>query len=164
MKKLLLILSLVIVSKSYSQKIALFDPAFTKPIIYTDSLTVEQTKNYFPVSIENFDTLYASLNYLKNMLKVRQRAKMQSFEFRSGSTSITTRRVPHAYGDRYSIMAKTKIGEVESNFLVSDFNKSNAQNLFRIERLMSYMETNKSLFKAPNEITPKFYNVIVITD
>ncbi len=164
MKKFLLIISFAIASNSYSQQIALIDPAFTKPIIYTHSVTVEQTRNFFPVSIENLDTLYASLNYLKNMLKVRQRSKMQSFEFKAGSTSITTKRVPHAYGDRYSIIAKTKIGEVESNFLVSDFNKPNAKNLFRIERLMSYMETNKSLFKAPNEITPKFYNVIVITD
>jgi len=147
-----------------AQKIALMDPEFIKPIIYTDSVTVEQTRNYFPVSIENFDTLYASLNYLKNMLKVRQRAKMKSFDFKAGSTTIQTKRVPFAYGDRYRITAKTKINEVESNFIISDFSKSNAQNAVRIEKLMTYLEKNKSLFKGVNEIMPKFYNVMVITE
>ncbi len=147
-----------------SQKIALMDPEFVRPILYTDSVTVEQTKDYFPVSIENFDTLYASLSYLKMMLKVRQRAKMKSFEFKAGSTTIQTKRVPFAYGDRYRIAAVTKINEVESNFIISDFSKSNAQNASRIEKLMAYIEKNRSLFNGVNEIMPKIYNVIVITE
>jgi hypothetical protein len=140
------------------------DPEFIKPILYTDSVTVEQTRDYFPISIENFDTIYASLNYLKTMLKVRQRAKMKSFDFKAGSTTIETKRVPFAYGDRYRITAVTKINEVESKFILSDFSKSNAQNVYRIEKLMAYIEKNRSLFKGVNEIIPKFYNVIVITE
>lgn len=163
--KALIFTSILFVSLSLkAQKIALFDPTFKKPILYTDSVTVEQTKNYFPVSIENFDTVYASLKYLKNMLNIRQRSKMKSFDFKAGNTVISTERVPHAYGDRYFIVAKTKVGEVESNFIVSDYNRKNSDNVNRIKKLMAYMQTNKSLFKAPNEITPKIYNVVVITD
>jgi hypothetical protein len=148
-----------------SQKIALFDTKFTQPIIFTDSVTLEQiTKGYFPVEVNNFDTLYANLNYIKNMLSKRQRAKMKSFELRAGNTILTISRVPFAYGDRYSTIAKTKIKELESDYVLTDFNKKNSDNLFKIERLMSYMKNNKELFKAPNEITPKIYNVVTITE
>lgn len=165
MKKLFLILSLIIATNGWAQKVALFDTKFIQPIIFTDSVTVEQTtKGYFPVGIDNFDTLYANLNYIKNMLSKRQRAKMKSFELRAGNTTLTVSRVPFAYGDRYSTIAKTKIKELESNYILTDFNKKNSDNLYKIERLMSYMKNNKELFKAPNEITPKIYNVVIITD
>ena len=148
-----------------SQKIALFDTKLIQPIIFTDSLTVEQTtKGYFPVEVSNFDTLYANFNYIKNMLSKRQRAKMKSFELRSGNTILTISRVPFAYGDRYLTIAKTKIKELESDYVLTDFNKKNSDNLFKIERLMSYMKNNKELFKAPNEIIPKIYNVVTITE
>ncbi len=72
------------------QKIALLSTDFKRPIIYTDSLTVEQISNaLFPVSVENFDTLYANLDYIHSMLKKVQRSKMKSFELHSGSTIIS---------------------------------------------------------------------------
>ncbi len=124
-------------------------------------MTVEQTtKGYFPVDVQNFDTLYANLNYIKNMLSKKQRSKMKSFELRAGSTIVTVKRVPFAWGDRYLTTAKTKINELESDYVVTSFKISNSDNLSKIERLMSYTKNNKELFKAPNEITPKIYNVI----
>lgn len=164
MKPILFILLLTLTANGWSQKVALFDTKLTQPIIFTDSVTVKQIKGYFPVDVNNFDTLYANLNYIKNMLSKRQKAKMKSFELRAGNTILTVSRVPFAYGDRYSTIAKTKIKELESNYTLTDFNKRNSENLYKIERLMSYMKNNKELFKAPNEITPKIYNVVIITE
>jgi hypothetical protein len=165
MKKILIILLHLFATKGIAQKIALFDVNFKRPIIYTDSVTVQQTTTgLFPVGVENFDTLYANLDYIHSMLQVRQRAKMKSFELHAGSTTISIKRVPFAYGDRYLIIGKSKLGEVESNFNFASIDRSNAKNAVRIKQFMTYMKTNKDLFKAPNDIHPKMYNVIVITE
>jgi hypothetical protein len=163
MKKVLLLLLLPMITSG--QKIALINRDFKQPIIYTDSITVQQiSSGLFPVSVENFDTLYANLTYIHSMLEVRQRSKMKSFELHSGSTIIAVKSVPFAYGDRYLSIAKTKIGEIESVFYLTRADLSNAKNANRIETLMKYMKANKDLFKAPNDIQPKIYNVIVITE
>jgi len=165
MKVLLLCLSFLFSISLNAQKIALLDKEFQKPIIYTDSVTVEQiTTGYFPLSVENFDTMYANLKYIDKMLKIRQRAKMVSFELRAGSTTLKIDRIIFAYGDKYDIVAKTKVGEVESNFLLVSSKTSEKKSAKRVERLMDYMSKNKSLFKSPNEIQPKLYNIIVVTD
>ena len=148
-----------------AQKVALLDKSLKKPIIYTDSVTVEQvSKGYIPVEVKNIDSLYANLNYLMDMLNVRQRSKMQSFELRAGGTTIFIVRVPYAYGDRYNITMKSKIGEVESNSTISNQKKMNTDNAIRLQELMNYISKNISNFKPPNEITPKIYNIQVITD
>ena len=165
MRLLLLFFSLFIALNLQSQKIALLSSDFKKPIIYTDSVTVEQiSSGYFAVSTENFDTLYANLKYLKEMLKIRQRSKMQSFELRAGSTIIYIERIPAAYGDLFNIIVTTKIGEINSVLTLSNPKKSENKNAHKIEDLMSYINTNKSLFKSPYEIHPKMYNIVVITE
>jgi len=80
---------------SFGQKVALLDMKLKQPIIYTDSITVEQiTKYLVPVEVKNFDTLYANLKYIKGMLDIGQRSKMESFELRAGSTKIIIQRIP----------------------------------------------------------------------
>lgn len=148
-----------------AQKVALIHTEFKQPIIYTDSVSVQQiTSGYFALEVSAVDTFYAGLKYLKEMLEVRQRAKMQSFQFKSGNTTIHVERVPFAYGDRYNITIRTKMNEVTSAFSLATKDVSNAKNAKKIKSLMDHIAENKSLFKAPNEIHPKFYEVIVITD
>lgn len=150
---------------SFCQKIALINTSFKQPIIYTDSLTVEQiSSGLFPVSAENFDTLYANLDYIHSMLKKLQRSKMKSFELQSGSTTITIQRVPFSNGDRYISVAKTKINELEAKYNLTPVDQSNTKNANRIEKFMDYMKKNKDLFKVPYAIHPKIYNVVVITE
>jgi hypothetical protein len=152
-------------TKLDAQKIALIHKEFKQPIIYTDSVSVQQiTSGYFALEVSAVDSFYAGLKYLKEMLSVRQRAKMQSFQFRSGNTIIHVDRVPFAYGDRYNITVKTKVNEVTSVFDIASKDASNSKNAKRIGNLMDHITQNKSLFKAPNEIHPKFYEVVVITD
>lgn len=160
-----LILSLLVLSFSVanSQKIALLNTNFKSPIIYTDSVTAEQVSNLFPVPVDEFDTLCANLEYLNQMLQVRQRSKLQSFELHSGNVIISVSRVPFSYGDRYLIKA-VSFGDVTSSLNLSDINKTNKKNSENLERLIAYIKSNKSLFKSPYEVHPKIYNAVVITE
>ena len=161
----ILFLFFLLPTSIFAQKIALLNTDFKSPIIYTDSVTVQQTvSGLFPVSINDFDTLYANLEYIKKMLSIRQRSKMKSFELRAGQTEITIKRVPFPNGDRYLITASTSVDEIKSNFQIIDLNKSNKNNAERVEKIMEYLKTNKSLFKKPTGIHPKIYNVVVITN
>ena len=116
------------------------------------------------MGVDDFDTLYSNLEYINKMLSVRQRAKMRSFELRSGATTLKISRVPRANGDRYLIRATSKIGEVESNFNLLDIRRSNKNNSERLEKIIAYLKSNKSLFREPYPIHPKIYNVVVITE
>lgn len=147
------------------QKIALLDKSFKQPILFTDSLTVQQVKkNYFPIGAKDFDTLYANLTYIEEVLSKRQRAKMESFELRAGFTRMKIERVPMAYGDRYRIIFNTSINEVNSVYTFSNGEDSNKDVVENVKRLKKYMKTDQSLFTAPYEIHPKVYNIVVITD
>ena len=150
---------------SFGQKIALLDKARKQPILFTDSLTVEQVKKtYFPVGTKDFDTLYANLTYLEEVLSKRQRAKMEAFELRAGYTKIQVDRIPMAYGDRYRILFNTSVNEVKSLYTFSNGEESNKDVVENIKMLKKYMKTNQSLFTNPFEIHPKIYNVVVISD
>ncbi len=147
------------------QKIALLDKVFKQPILFTDSLTVQQVKkNYFPIGSKDFDTLYANLTYIEEMLSKRQRAKMESFELRAGNTRMKIERVPMAYGDRYRIVFNTSINEVNSVYTFSNGEDGNKDVVENVKKLKKYMKTNQSLFTAPYEIHPKVYNIVVISD
>lgn len=165
MKIILLFLCLSFCLSLSAQKIALIHRSFKQPITYTDSLTVEQVRSgFFPLVVNDVDTFYANLRYLYKMLKTRQRAKMESFELNSGSTFINSARVPMAYGDRYDIIANTKVGEVLAQMKLSSNALPNKKNARRIKDMMDYISKNKSLFSAPTEIHPRIYYLQVITD
>ena len=150
---------------TYGQKIALLSSNHKTPILYTDSITVNQIKQgYFPVSSENFDTLYANLTFLSNMMSERQRSKMQSFSLKAGNTVIEIARLPFAYGDRYTAVAITKIGNTTAKMDLIDPKKSNKNNTKEIKQLMNYLFTNNSYFKGPKEIVPVITEIVVITE
>ncbi len=158
-----LLLLLLIPAFGSSQRIALLSKDYKKPILYTDSVTVEQMVNYFPVEIKSFDTLYASLNYLKQLLTVRQRSKMQSFEFHCGFTVIKTEKIIHAYGDHFRVTARSKVHEISSSIRLAHDADNNKTNSRRIARLMEYMQTNKSLFTSPSEMQPVMKQIVMIS-
>src|SRR5687768_3924047 len=96
MKTLIFAVSILWASYCYAQRIALIDKNFKQPILFTDSISAEQIKSgYFPIEITNLDTFYANVKYINDILKIRQRAKMQSFELRVGSSAIKVSRVPY---------------------------------------------------------------------
>ncbi len=146
-------------------KFALIDKEYKIPILFTDSVSVEQiSKGFFPVENKNIDTLIANIQYLISMLTVRQRAKMESFELRASNTIFKTTRVPFAYGDRYNTMLESVVGELTGKLLLINSEISNKKNAQKLDKLLKYLKSNQSFFKEPNEITPKLYNVVVQTD
>src|SRR5215203_2330029 len=98
-----------------SQKYALIDINTKLPILYTDSVSVEQvSRGYFPVEKNSIDTFLANINYISGLIKQGTRAKMESFDLISGATKLTVKRVPYAYGDRYEVIGESKAGEVKA--------------------------------------------------
>lgn len=95
------------------------------------------------------------------MLEKRRRAKMQSFELKFGLTTIKLF-VPYAYGDRFNIKAETSNGTITSIYRLS--NSENKENSKRLSKLIKYIQQNSTAFQFPYEITPKMYNVVVITE
>lgn len=162
--KLLLLLLLPVFGIGQG-KYALLDKKLKLPILYTDSVTVEQIKKgFFPVENKNIDTLISNLQYLADMVSKRQRAKMQRFELRQASTVFEIERVPFAYGDRYNSRAVTQVGELSAFINILNSNLSNRENMAKVDRLLRYLESNKSFYTKPYEITPKIYNIVVITE
>lgn len=163
MKKILTLFLIVPFGLS-AQKIALLNTDLKSPIVYTDSVTVEQAGHLFPVNTKDFDTLYANLDYLNKMISVRQRSKMKSFELHAGNVVIKTSRVSFSNGDRYIIKAMSFENNIQSVLTISDAAQSNKKNSKRIQNIMDYLKSNKSLFNKPYGIHPKFYNVVVVTE
>ena len=54
--------------------------------------------------------------------------------------------------------------EIESIFSLTDIDKSNSKNSAYIGKVMGYILNNFSLFKSPDQIQPKIYEVKVISD
>jgi hypothetical protein len=162
MKSLLLVLFLPLYL--FSQKYALISKSLKQPIIYTDSLTVEQLRGNFAFEVKSYDTLYASLVYLKNMLSERKRSKMQSFDFKSGATTLSIERIPFAYGDRFKIIGTTQSNNIESVFKIGNGINNNKATLDRLNKLIAYLKRNNEIFTEPYQIHPKMYNVVVVTE
>lgn len=147
---------------SHGQKIALLSKDFKSPILYTDSLTVEQVSSgRFAVAVSDLDTLIGSLTYLRNLLQELTRSKLQSWEFRSGRTSIQVNRIPLAYGDRYAILAVSKFDEISSTLNLST-EKNNKRNADKINRMLSYIAKNRTVLREWYEVKPKMYQVVII--
>lgn len=165
MKRFTFTILILCTLSSYSQRISLLDKNFKQPILFTDSISAEQIKSgYFPIETNNLDTFYSNVKYIIDMLKIRQRAKMQSFELRAGSSTIKVSRVPYAYGDRYLGAVRNQFNEVEAVMPLLNHTVSNKDNANRLQKLLDYLTRNKSLFREPYAITPKLYNVVVITE
>jgi hypothetical protein len=164
--RILLFCSLLIPLMGMSQsKYALIDKNYKIPILYTDSVSVEQIKKgFFPFENKSIDTLIANLYYLRDMLLIRQRAKMKSFELRSGSSVFKISRVPYAYGDRYEVIVESTCGEVLGKLKLINHENKNKKSAELLGKLIAYLKENKSFFKEPNEVYPKLYNVEVISE
>ncbi|RZM23581.1 MAG: hypothetical protein EOO88_25700 [Pedobacter sp.] len=150
--------------EAFSQKIALLNKDLKSPILYTDSVTVEQVSSgRFAVSVEDLDTLVASLAYLNGQLQERSRSKMESWQFRSGKTTINISRIPKAYGDQYEIIATSLFDEISSRYNLST-EKNNKKNAEKIQRVLAYIEKNRTVLREWYEIKRKMYQVVVVRE
>lgn len=164
MKTFLSIFFILLSLTGFSQKIALLDPEFKKPILYTDSVTLDQiSSKLIPVQANTFDTVSTQLKYIRDLLSNKiQRAKMKSFELRSGITTIKVTSVKHAYGDSYDIDFITKANNISSNYKFAKNDDLNKGNIKKIDKLMAYMKNASTLFNSGYaEMQPMLYEVVV---
>ncbi len=153
------------VLQSNAQKYALLKKHSKFPVLYADSISVQRIKQgYFPIEMEKIDTFLANLNYISGLLSNVSRAKMASFELRNGTTILKVERVPFAYGDKYSVSGTTKSGEISAVTSFTNIKLSNKENKEEIDKMIQYLTNNQTMFGYYREITPKIYNVQVITD
>ena len=163
-KKMFSILLFSLISNFvFAQKIALIKSDFSSPIVYTDSLTVNQiSQNYIPIETNCFDSINSILLYLEKMLESDKRAKMKSFELKSGSTIFKVTTISHAYGDSYDVDIVTKINDINSNYKLVDNKKLNKKNSLKIEKFRNYLKSEKSLFREEYiEKSVRLYNIEV---
>jgi hypothetical protein len=158
----LLIALIMAPAMASAQKVALIDEQMKLPMLFTDSVSVQQVKaRYFAVDVAGIDTFYANLSALDRMLEKEQRAKFESFEFHSGRTAMIIKRHPMAFGDRYDIMIVSNFNGITSEVMLSEAKESNSALQHRIRRMQEYMKKNKDVFRSANDIQPRMYNVVV---
>ena len=145
------------------QRFALIDTHTRLPILYTDSISVQQLKQgYFPVEKGTIDSFLANIKYMSNLYEFKGRTKMTSFELRNGITTIKVERAPFERGDRFIINGETKWGEVTSVYNFANKVTSNKENHKRFEKLINYITGNQSLYSGYKFIQPRVYNMYVV--
>jgi len=146
MKGILISFFLLTAASAFSQKYALIDRDFKKPILFTDSVTISQvSSNYFPIKTTDIDSLLANCNFLISELKTLQRAKFKSYKIRSGNTIVEVTTVSKAYGDSYNIMLQTKADIVIAEYLIASNQGLNKRAIKNLQAFIDYIKDDKDL-------------------
>ena len=129
-----------------AQKYALIDRNFKKPILFTDSVTINQvTNNYFPIRVADIDSLNANLSFIIAQLSDIQRAKFKSYKLKSGNTIIQINTVAHAYGDAYDILLITSVDNLNAEYLLSSHKSLNKKAIKNINSLLEFLKKDKEI-------------------
>ena len=163
MKTIVGILFSIFSFSAYSQKYALIDRNFAKPILFTDSVTINQvSSNYFPVQVNDLDTLLANMQYLSTQLKYIQRSKFKSYNLRSGRTTMKITTVPQAYGDSYDILLFTSADNVNAEYLLANAKQLNKRAIKNLNSFVSFIKKDKDLVvREFKEYQPMVYDATV---
>jgi hypothetical protein len=155
MKRLAFIL-LITPLFSYSQKIALLDRKMKQPILYTDSVSLEQLRSgYFPVLRKDLDSFTVAIKQFKNLVASDQRSKADSYELKTGFTKFSAQTVRMAYGDRYHIITTTDLGYLSGSMTIASGNDKNKRTIENLENLIKYIQRNVSIMEPIKEIQPR---------
>ena len=163
--KRFIIIVMLIPTICTAQKYALINKNLKYPILYTDSVSLEQVrKGYLPIETTVIDTFLANIDYISKLVMIPERAKFQSMDLRNGTTVIHIKRIPKAYGDRYEVKATTQANEVLAVEIFCDTNTPEKKTKKYLKEMIEYVRNERSLFKEYKAISPKFYNVVVETE
>lgn len=145
--KLLSLLIFIFLGLSLSaQKYALVDRSFKKPILFSDSVTINQvSKGYFPINVKDMDSLFANISYIREQLKGVQRAKFKSYKIKSGNTIIQLTTIPHAYGDAYNILLITTANNLNAEYLLSNNQALNKKAVKKLNSFMDFIKKDKDI-------------------
>jgi hypothetical protein len=140
MKHLLLALSLLISTISYSQKYVLIDKKMSEPLAYTNTVTLQHSyKNFFAVEKDKIKQFLLEVEKISAILTDKKKPKPESLEFNVGKTRFVGIKIPLAAEERLDVVLTTDCDGNKIYMHLSDAKISNANNAFFINTWVKYI-------------------------
>lgn len=140
MKKLLIITCLL-PTFSFSQKYALIDRGWQKPIIFADTVTKEQLRQgWYPIYADQLDSLTNLIANFKTIAdKGMHRTYLDNEDYKTANIEFEIINVQKAYGDRYDIdmTSITDVAKVKMRVINSQI--SNHINQYKLKTFLIYL-------------------------
>ena len=142
MKHFLLIVLTFLNTWSFGQKYALIDKQMSLPVIYANTLTVQDHyKGYFPVEKDKLTQFVTEIEKISRLITDKSTSKPETLDFKVGNTTFHGLRVPLATEERMDIVLTTDYGDSKTTMHLSDAKMSNAQNAFFINTWLKYLHS-----------------------
>jgi hypothetical protein len=139
MKHFLLALLLLASAFTYSQKYVLIDKRMSRPLTYTNTVTLENSyKNLFAVEKDKLPQFIAELEKIAAILK--KKPLPETFDVNIGKTRIVALKIPLAAEERMDIVLTTDCDGTKVNMHLSDAKIGNASNLYFINTWIKYIK------------------------
>jgi hypothetical protein len=143
MKHFLLIFFVIVSTVCSAQKYALVDKQLSLPVIYANTITVQDNyKGYFPVEKNKLNEFVTEVEKIGKLLSDPKQPKPEKMDFSVGSTTFHGLRVPLATEERMDIVITTDYGVSKTTMHLSDAKLSNAKNAFFINTWLKYLHSN----------------------
>jgi hypothetical protein len=142
MKHFLLIFFTLLSTVCFAQKYALIDKQMSLPIIYANTLTVQDHyKGYFPIEKEKLNEFVTEIEKIAKLINDKKGPKPEALDFNVGHTTFHGLRVPLATEERMDIVLTTDYGALKTTMHLSDAKITNAQNAFFINTWLKYLHS-----------------------
>ena len=142
MKHFLSIGFILLSTVCFAQKYALVDKQMRLPVIYANSLTVQDHyKGYFPVEKENLSVFITEIEKIAKMLSDKKSKKPEKLNFNVGNITFRGLRVPFAEEERMDIVLTTDYDGIKTTMHLSDAKITNARNAFFINTWLKYLHS-----------------------
>ena len=142
MKYFLLIFFVLINTVCSAQKYALVDKQLSLPVIYANTMTVQDNyKGYFPVEKNKLNEFVVEVEKIGKLLNDPKKPKPETIDFNVGSTTFHGLRVPLATEERMDIVISTDYGVSKTTMHLSDAKLSNAKNAYFINTWLKYLRS-----------------------
>lgn len=142
MKHFLLIVFILLSTICFAQKYALVDKQMSLPVIYANSLTVQDHyKGYFPIEKNKLNEFIIEVQKIAKLLSDKKTPKPETLNFTVGSTTFHGLRVPLAAEERMDIVLTTDYDGIKTTIHLSDAKMTNAQNAFFINTWLKYLHS-----------------------
>lgn len=142
----LLIFLLLLSSSCLAQKFVLIDKVMKSPLLYTDSVSLEQTsRGFFPIRVNDMDSVLNAMKKIKGILSVLAKNKFDGFRDQIGATTFKAAIFRMANGDRWEVTISTDTGPFTTSWILSNPQTSNKHSAKYLSRLITYIQKDRSL-------------------
>lgn len=125
----------------FSQKIALIDRQLSKPIVYVDAVNYNQIqKGYFMIYEKDMNSVIEGISSIRTQINSEKGFASKPKNFVTGNTYFSY----FKKGRKYEVAIDTKSNMMGSYYILVDQKKSADDNLQQIDKLLSYLKSDKS--------------------